>query len=142
MGPDTLSSQERTAGRSIPEAAHFVERRKRVRTGVHWPVTLFRANPKSAIETTTEDLSSNGFYCHTNARINVGESVFILLQAPAHDPTGQDQTYALQCEGRVVRVDVTSDGRFGVACRIEDYCLSRGDNSDAVFPASSRTAST
>jgi hypothetical protein len=111
---------------SVRETAPRAERRKRIRTAVHWRLTLFHGNGRTAIETTTRDLSSAGLYCVANARLNVGDQVVIILEVPAHDPTGKEQSYAFRCEGRVVRVEPTSvDGAFGIACQIVDYILWR-----------------
>jgi hypothetical protein len=134
MAADILSSQARTRLPAASQTAYPEERRKRVRTSVHWRVTLFRASPRSIIETATKDLSSDGFYCITNSTMTVGESVIVLLQAPAHDPRGADQTYLFRCKGRVVRVEPDGvDGCFGVACHIDDYVLWRSGDREAAI---------
>jgi hypothetical protein len=103
-----------------------VERRRRVRTDVHWPVSLFCANTRAALETTTVNLSSEGFYCVVNSKLTVGEGLVALLRAPSYDPTGKDRECVFRCEGRVLRVEPASvDGCFGIACRIEEYALAR-----------------
>ena len=98
------------------------ERRKRVRTMVHWPVLFFRENAGEAVESVTRDLSSSGFYCLSKAPFVCGEPLICALKVPAHDPLGTERVLALECRVRVVRCEPTSsDGLFGIACCIEDY---------------------
>lgn len=102
------------------------ERRRRVRTSVHWRLKIYGATSKRTAETITTNLSSDGLYCIIDGPFTVGEKVTMLLEAPAHDPTGSEPTCSLRCEGCVVRVETTSAAnRFGVACRIDDFVLQR-----------------
>jgi hypothetical protein len=102
------------------------ERRKRARTRLHWPVLLFRNQIADAIESQTRDLSSDGFYCVANSSFTLGELLICTLKVPTHDPNGKHLERNLECKVRVMRVEPQeTDGAFGVACRIEDYCFAR-----------------
>jgi len=101
------------------------ERRRRARTQVHWPLMLLRDHGSDAIETSTQNLSSNGFYCFTPEPLKPGESLLCTLRLPAHDPKGEERSLSLECTVMVVRAEAAADGHFGIACRIEDYHLVR-----------------
>jgi len=103
-----------------------IERRKRVRTRLHWPVLMFRDRPGSAaIESVTRDLSSSGFYCVMRDELVEGEWLVCSIKIPTHDPHGKHLERTLECRVQVLRI-VPQESRdsFGVACRIEDYHLS------------------
>ena len=106
--------------------AAMVERRKKVRTRLHWPVLLFRDKPGSdAIESVTRDLSSSGFYCWTRIQLVEGEQLICSIKIPTHDPHGKQLERTLECSVHVLRVvPQESNDSFGIACRIEDYHLS------------------
>jgi hypothetical protein len=98
------------------------ERRKRVRTTVHWPVLFFRNEVAEAIESTTQDLSSSGFYCLSRTLFVPGELLFCTLKVPSYEPLGQERARILECRARVMRAEpVSLEGFFGIACQIEDY---------------------
>jgi len=103
-----------------------VERRKRVRTRLHWPVLMFRNRPGSdAIESVTRDLSSSGFFCLMRVQLIEGEWLVCSIKIPTHDPHGKHMERTLECRVQVLRVvSQESPDSFGVACRIEDYHLS------------------
>jgi PilZ domain len=98
------------------------ERRKRVRTQVHWTILLFRETTSKAVATITQNLSSSGFYCLSRSPFSLGEQLFCSLEVPTHDPLDKGRTAPLECRARVVRVEPErGNGRFGIACQIEDY---------------------
>lgn len=98
------------------------EKRKRVRTTVHWPVLFFRNHSADGIESTTLNLSSTGFYCLSGMLFAAGESLFCTLRVPSYDPAGNERIWILECRVRVKRAEpVALEGVFGVACEIEDY---------------------
>jgi len=106
--------------------SYSVERRKRVRTRLHWPVLMFRNRPGSdAIESVTRDLSSSGFFCLMRVQLIEGEWLVCSIKIPTHDPHGKHMERTLECRVQVLRVvSQESNDSFGVACRIEDYHLS------------------
>jgi PilZ domain len=112
-------------GATIKNGTRLVERRRRVRTGLHLPVLMFRHGAGDAVETNTRDLSSDGFYCVSRVQFEVGERLLCSLKIPTHDPNGQHLERNLECTVRVMRVVPQKSGDlFGIACRIEDYHIS------------------
>lgn len=111
------------AGRGVPDMAKSVhaERRSSGRVSVHWPVFLYpNKSGEDAVQTITENLSSQGFYCLSRKPFSVGELLLCTLQIPMND-FGAGASH-LECQVRVVRVekDAPAD-QYGIGCRIEDY---------------------
>jgi len=112
--PDTIPAQK----------VYQPERRKRVRTTVHWSILIFGNDSPDGIESTTLNLSSTGFFCLSHRRFEAGESLFCTLRIPSHDPEGKERLWILECRARVKRAEpAAGDGLFGVACEFEDYRL-------------------
>jgi hypothetical protein len=74
------------------------------------------------LSTTTENLSSSGFYCHTSERLIPGEEFdcYIMLQLDAAPSLKQ---VVLLCRGRVARVESVAADVCGAGCEIDDYLL-------------------
>jgi hypothetical protein len=104
-----------------PQGVHGPERRQRQRTLVHWPVVFLRHQVGDAVETTTQNLSSCGFYCLLRAPLPAGELLFCTLRVPSHESSSQKSIRALECRVRVTRAEPAHEGFFGIACQIEDY---------------------
>src|SRR5882762_9961002 len=98
------------------------ERRKRKRVAVHWPVRLFRDPAAPSVESTTENLTSNGFYCVSTEPFQLGERLECIIAIPAGSFGHAESPIRLQCRVRVARVEDQRDG-FGLGCYIEDYDL-------------------
>lgn len=98
------------------------ERRKRKRIALHWPVRLFRDQAAPSVESTTENLTSNGFYCISKERFGLGERLECIIAIPAGSFGYNESPIRLQCRVRVARVEGQEDG-FGLGCYIEDYDL-------------------
>ena len=106
------------------ERAFHPERRKRVRTTVHWPILIFRNEATDGIESTTYNLSSTGFFCFLHRPLDTGETIFCTFRIPAYDPQGKERLWILECRARVKRVEGgVHEGLFGLACEFEDYRL-------------------
>ena len=102
-----------------------VERRRRVRTPVHWLVRFDR----DASETMTANLSSEGFYCLSRISFVTGEVVVCTLEVPTHHPNSMDGTLSLNCRVQIVRVSgPDEDGFYGIGCHLVDYMLHNGLN--------------
>ena len=98
------------------------ERRRRVRSQVHWQVCLFGEAAGRTVQTTTENLSSSGFHCFSPVPLVAGEVLICLLSVPSHQPLNNGRSLRLECKVRVVRVESADDRHFhGIACQIEDY---------------------
>jgi hypothetical protein len=98
------------------------ERRKRKRVALHWPVRLFRKPATASVESTTVNLTSNGFYCFSREPFEIGESLECIIAIPSGSFGYSGSPISLQCRVRVTRVEDQSDG-FGLGCYIEDYDL-------------------
>jgi PilZ domain len=127
MAPaNPLAAAQSPRTQTNPNSANSAapERRRRVRSSVHWPVILFRnGEGEEAIETITRDLSSSGFYCLSRKPFTVGELLVCALLVPTEDPAGRESR--LECRVLVVRVEEdAATGQYGIACRTEDYRLS------------------
>jgi hypothetical protein len=117
-----------------------VERRRRPRVRVHWPVLLFRRQTDkrsedsgATVETITRNLSSEGFYYLSGKRFTAGEWLRCRLQILPNNPGGVESR--LECRVQVMRVeDNVTNGLHGVACRTEDYRFVAG-RADRGFPS-------
>jgi hypothetical protein len=76
------------------------------------------------IESTTKNLSSEGFYCVTTEPFAVGERLQCVIELPA-DIVASESSVGLQCHLTVRRVESLHEG-FGLGCHIEDYSLLTG----------------
>jgi len=98
------------------------ERRRRLRADVHWAVSLLRCSSRTPIESVTDNLSSEGFYCRCDELFVAGEFLECIISVPTHSRNGQPECLALRCLVQVVRVEpLTAGGRCGIGCHIEDH---------------------
>lgn len=112
------------------------ERRRQNRVNVHWPVQLSRDESDIPIETLTENVSSQGFYCETEQVFSPGESLRCTLRVPTWVPVEPRQMLILKCRVKVQWVCVIdSKKQFGVGCRIEDYSVVSQSTSGAAGAA-------
>jgi hypothetical protein len=107
-----------------PEKARILNRRKRTRAQLHWPLSFALTGTAETVQTITQDLSSDGFYCIANARFVPGEARHCTLLVPTHHPGGENSPLHVLCKVRIIRVEVTGErGFYGVGCQIMDYRL-------------------
>jgi hypothetical protein len=98
-----------------------VERRRRTRMQVRWSISFFQSDTE-VVESTTWNLSSDGFYCLANIRFVPGEIRECTLGIPLHHPNPGNEVMLVWCRVRVIRVEMTGEtGLFGVGFQIEDY---------------------
>jgi hypothetical protein len=96
-------------------------RRRWARSRVHWPL-LFQGEHGAIVETITDNLSSDGFYCVADAPFVPGKVFDCTLSVPAYYPDDVTRMISVLCRVRVVRVETLGrSGLFGVGCCIEDY---------------------
>ena len=108
--------------RNVEPESVVRERRRRIRVQVHWPICFLRPGTTDFIETETQNLSSEGFYCLANTPFVPGEIRECTLGVPVHQPHNGDRVRPVLCRVRVIRVEALSeDGIYGIGCRIEDY---------------------
>jgi len=116
------------------------ERRKRKRIALHWPVRLYRTSGSPSVDSATENLTSNGFYCVSTEPFQVGERLQCVIAIPAGAFGYSDSRVRLQCRVRVTRVENQRDS-FGLGCCIEDYELltNSGNELQRVLAADPRS---
>ena len=110
------------------------ERRKRARLALHWRVCLSRRSNHLLVETETRDVSSGGFYCFTEESFTTNERLECVLVIPLFRGADAAERLCLRCQVEVVRVDAAPPGgKFGVACRIDDYSVAHFTASPSVL---------
>ncbi len=101
------------------------ERRRRSRIRVNLRVQFQPGKDRASFESTTHDISSDGFYCLTPTAFNPGDALACQITCPSHAPDNLNKPFVIKCDIRVVRCrQDTSTGLFGTACRIEEYSCS------------------
>jgi len=101
------------------------ERRHRQRLPLHWNVFIFREADSCPLSSRTKDLSSEGFYCLVEKPLTPGEEVYCDIIIPPQGPLIQAAGGSLHCRIRILRVETIAGGSYGLACRIEEYSVSR-----------------
>jgi hypothetical protein len=100
-------------------------RRRHPRVRLSYLLRLFRPGHSTGIETKTEDLSCDGFYCISDHPVQLREKIECELLIPGEqvgDPWESD--LVLRCRAEVVRlVPDPLVPKFGVACRLEGYTV-------------------
>jgi len=101
------------------------DRRRRPRLRLTYPLRLYRPGEASRIETRTEDISCEGFFCITDRLFFPREFLeceLVILCAELRQPLERDMV--LRCRAEVVRVvSRADDTAFGVACRLAEYTI-------------------
>lgn len=100
------------------------ERRRRVRADVHWAVRLARHVGRTPveIESVTDNLSTEGFYCRCDESFVPGEFLECMIFVPTHSRNAQPECLRLHCLVQVRRTEsLAVDGRRGIGCHIEAY---------------------
>lgn len=108
----------------ITKVSYIPERRRRPRLRLACPVRLHRTGETSWIETKTEDISCEGFYCVTGQVFSIPETLECELVIPSGELGTQDHEMVLRCRAEVVRIEPQADNKaYGIACRLMDYNL-------------------
>jgi len=101
-----------------------LERRRRPRLTLAYPVRLFRVGSRSRIETKTENVSCEGFLCITESFFSPREKLDCELVLTTASGRTADEAIILRCRAEVVRVERHNENfTFGVACRVSDYTV-------------------
>jgi hypothetical protein len=98
------------------------DRRRGKRMPLRCQARLIRKNGM-ILPTTTENLSSCGFYCHVEGRLTPGEEFDCYIHLPSNGALLCYQRVILACRGRVARVEALAGERFGIGCQIDDYLI-------------------
>lgn len=98
------------------------ERRNQPRTNLRVPLYLLPKGASAPIQTETEDLSLEGFYCYTERFFTPGEQCqFLMLLPPATKSSLALGGICLQGCVEVVRLTVTTDLKYGLGCHLMSY---------------------
>ena len=129
MSTQSLSFNPASPTESAPD------RRRHPRLRLSYLLRLFRPGDSAGIETTTEDLSCDGFYYSSVDPVLPGERIECELLIPGEqlsEPSKPD--LVLRCWAEVVRVVPDQLARrFGVACRFENYAVNPHIAGRAVY---------
>jgi hypothetical protein len=98
----------------------------RQRTPLRFPLSLFPIGTSEPVETQTEEVGMDGFFCYTRRLFVPGElfEFALLLSAGAGIPITVQPCY-MRGVAEVIHVTVESSGwAFGIDCRVSSYRVS------------------
>jgi len=94
---------------------------------LNWTLYVACDGARHPLRAVTRDISRDGFYCVLRQPVKPGERIDCDIVVPTHRSQDPDDVVYLRCRARVVRVErIAATAEQGVACRIEDYCVSGG----------------
>jgi PilZ domain len=100
--------------------AEGAERREARRFTMTLPLRVFSHDPKEhEFIAHTRDVSYRGLYFMADAGFDLGSEIEFVITLP-HQVT-QATDVNIRCRGPIVRVEPDSNGRVGVAAKIERY---------------------
>jgi hypothetical protein len=94
---------------------------------VHWRLRLLRQPGTQWVETTTENLSSEGLYCVCQEPFQPGERLECVIVVPGESFGSAEPLLRLECHVIVKRFEYLPEG-FGLGCHIEDYAVATGSS--------------
>lgn len=96
------------------------ERREARRFTMTLPMRVFaREADGPELRTNTRDVSYRGLYFLTEATFEVGSLIDFVITLPEQVTRSSDVN--IRCQGQIVRVESTSNGKMGIAAKIERY---------------------
>jgi len=96
------------------------ERREARRFNMTLPMRVLPREASGAeLRAQTRDVSYRGLYFLAEAQFEVGATIDFVITLPQQATRGDDVN--IRCQGQVVRVEPTSNGRSGIAAKIERY---------------------
>jgi len=131
---DDLFPQPASQKKSVFAAPSRPDRRRRVRTHLHVPVFFFASGERAAVETMTQDLSSQGFYCVSPVPFPVNGLVPCNMKIPVYQPDRSEQFVPMSCRVRIARVELLADSNYGIGCAIEDYTFQNSFTAESDLP--------
>lgn len=113
---------------SAPADSHGdIERRRSPRACLRWTLYLKPDGTGHSVRTESRDISRDGFYCVLHQPVRPGDRIRCDIVVPTHNSRNPDDVVHLRCSVQVVRVEQIGAGsEFGLACRIESYCVVHG----------------
>ena len=116
-----------------------LDRRRRPRLRLAYPLLISRPGEVFRTETKTEDISCEGFFCVTDRVYAPRETLECELVIPSQEPRqAVEHNMILRCRAEVVRVVRQANTMvFGVACRLADYTVGEIIEQDVAMGCSS-----
>jgi hypothetical protein len=113
------------AARRTSSSPGAAEKRKHPRFKLACPVRIHRDGDPREIETHTEDISCDGFFCRSDHAFLPHEHLDCEVLIPGselHSAAGGQ--LVMSCRVEVVRlVPAAPQAKSGIACRVEDYSI-------------------
>jgi PilZ domain len=96
------------------------DRREARRFTMTLPMRVLAREPNSAeLRAHTRDVSYRGLYFLAEAKFEVGSEIDFVITLPQR--ISQTGEVDIHCRGQIVRVESASDGRTGIAAKIDRY---------------------
>ncbi|HEY6945743.1 MAG TPA: PilZ domain-containing protein [Candidatus Acidoferrum sp.] len=96
------------------------ERREARRFNMNLPLRVLSREAKGhELNTHTRDLSYRGLYFVAEADFEVGNDIDFVITLPQQVTQSGDVN--IRCQGKIVRVETTENGRVGIAAKIARY---------------------
>ncbi len=96
------------------------ERREARRFNMNLPLRVLPSEAKGReLNTHTRDLSYQGLYFLAEADFEVGNEIEFVITLPQQVTQSGDVN--IRCQGKIVRVEATENGRVGIAAKIGRY---------------------
>jgi hypothetical protein len=67
----------------------------------------------------TRDVSYRGLYFLADAKLKIGSEIDFVITLP--EQVTQSSDVNIRCQGQIVRVEPTENGRLGIAAKIDRY---------------------
>jgi hypothetical protein len=112
----------------IPGLGYGLDRRYRPRLKLALPLVLFRSGEADGIETKTEDVSCDSFFCVSDHPFSLDDRLECELIIPGDKLSSVPESdLRVRYRARVVRVVANGLRGFGVACQLEDHTITRSE---------------
>ena len=96
------------------------ERREARRFHMTLPMRVLpREGSSPELRAQTRDVSYRGVYFLAEAKFELGSAIEFVISLPRG--VTQSEDVSIRCQGQVVRVEPSSNGRTGIAAKIERY---------------------
>jgi PilZ domain len=97
-----------------------VDRREARRFNMTLPLRVLPHEPHgSELTAQTRDVSYRGLYFLAETKFPIGSEIEFVITLP--EQATQSNDVNIRCLGQIVRVEPTSNGRMGIAAKIERY---------------------
>jgi hypothetical protein len=100
--------------------ADGADRREARRFTMTLPMRVLPREAKgSELSAHTRDVSYRGLYFLSEAKFDIGSEIEFVITLPQQVTQSGDVN--IRCQGQIVRVEPTDNGRMGIAAKIERY---------------------